>query len=167
MKATSGGACSERSKLDVGSLRTLQKGKKADASKKQLEGNLRRAKNEITEALAAHGFEVRDEWIQVNEYQDLIFEDIEVGRGAVHVRRRPGGSFAVRHFLEDEDLNPLIWDRDFAGLEAFVDEIEIWMHDMVIPCPECNGTRKRVLNGATYRCSTCGGDGEIYRHSLP
>jgi hypothetical protein len=154
-------------KFNVGSLRTLQEGKTADARRRQLEGILRHAKNKITDALAANGFEVRADWIEHDEHQDLIFEDIEVGCGAVCVRREPAGSFAVRHFLEDGEQNPLDWDRMFPDLDSFVKDIQIWIHDLAIPCLECNGTGKRTLDGTLHKCRTCDGVGEISRDCLP
>jgi hypothetical protein len=178
----------------MGSIRTLQRGKKADAHRQQLESILRRSKNEIADLFAVHGFKVRGDWFQVDGHNELVFDDTRMGAGGVRVfRRNSCGRFFGIHFrgAENPDKDrgvytevqeqvalfekklspadfehPLLSNAVFMDLDCFLDNSPKWIEEMMIPCPECGGTGKTTLDGKTSDCCVCEGCGEIERDSL-
>lgn len=179
----------------MGSMRTLQKGKKTDALQRELDATLRRARNEIADLFAAYGFEVRGDWIQVDDRFELVFDDATVGSGGIRVfRRNSCGRFHAIRFLDTEDpdemtevyrdaeaeaaqfekrvaaaqlQNRMYSNVFFMDLDWFLENVPTWIEEMIVSCPDCDGTGQTTLDGNDCDCPTCEGDGEIYRDSLP
>ncbi len=178
----------------MGSLRELNKGKKADALQRELEATLRRSKNEIVDIFVVHGFKVRGDWVQVDDHFELVFDDTKVGSGGVRVfRRNSCGRFFGIHFggAENPDGDrevydkvqekvvifekksspayldhPLLSNAVFMDLDYFLDNSPKWIQEMMIPCPDCDGTGEKTLDGKSSDCAHCEGSGEIERDSL-
>ncbi|MGO9566724.1 MAG: hypothetical protein ACLP5H_04185 [Desulfomonilaceae bacterium] len=178
----------------MGSIRTLQKGKKAYARQQELEGILRHAKTEIVDLFSPNGFEVCGDWIQVHDHHQLVFVDTKVGAGGVRVfRRNSCGRFYAIHFHEDEDLHwdselyamaertlskveklfsaadlnkPSIRNSVFRDFDWFMHLTAGWIRGLIIACPECGGTGKKSPDDQSCECAACEGSGDIERDSL-
>jgi hypothetical protein len=158
----------------MGSIRTLQGGKKADARQRELEGTLRRAKNEIVDLFVVHGFKVRGDWIQVDDHHELVFDDARVGTGGIRIfRRNSCGRFYYSRFtgVEDPSRDRAVYEKIdeqvtlfenslsgeapqhhfllnsiFKDLDSFLYSSARWIEEMTVPCPDCGGTGETILD---------------------